>query len=156
MRKGEHFPFWTKTVRTKIKPGLGVPASPWTGVTRCCRLRPKTSWRASRRRRRQAFPCQNSGTYEINIRIFFLTFATSFFWKLKQGFCSAFTKKTQGEKTQGFSDPKLNVLVVSYNLSRKNSSFVTKTQDFCLKISRENLTFEAKTDCKKCILWVFF
>ena len=54
----------------------------------------------------------------------------------KAGFFCAFLKKTQGEKTQGFSDPKLNVLVVSYNLSRKNSSFVTKTQDICLRIEK--------------------
>ena len=60
----------------------------------------------------------------------------------KPGFSCAFSqklkaKKTQAlEKTQGFSDPKLNVPVVSYNLSRKNSSFVTKTQDFCSKIEK--------------------
>ena len=25
-RKGENFPFWTKTVRTKIKPDIRIPA----------------------------------------------------------------------------------------------------------------------------------
>jgi len=38
-----------------------------------------------------------------------------------------------GKKTQGLSDSKLNLPVVFYNLSRKNSSFVMKIQDFCLE-----------------------
>jgi len=55
------------------------------------------------------------------------------------GFFCAFLQKLKAkitqalEKTQGFSYPKLNVPVVFYNLSRKNSSFEVKIQDFCLE-----------------------
>ena len=79
----------------------------------------------------------------------------------EQAFFCAFSqklkaKKTQAlEKTQGFSDTKLNVPVVWYNLFLQKLKFWDESSRFLLE-SREKLTFEAKTECKKCKLSVFF